>query len=228
MSDKRRTRSYPDPFVVEPLADHKYSIVLLHGRGSNGEHFGIELLDSRMTLGSALDVEKSQASTTLRQHFQNAKFVFPTATKRRAKWYNRATINQWFDSVPIDEQDNLAASMTKEQEEWQLGGPRESRAFIKSILKAEIELVGASNVVIGGLSQGCAMSLRVLLSLHDEESETPLPIGAFVGMRGWLPYADAIVRVLNPSQTSKDGSAEDLDEESDDGLFAASHDDVEF
>ncbi|KAK8093894.1 hypothetical protein PG997_000579 [Apiospora hydei] len=42
---------------------------------------------------------------------------------------------------------------------------------------------GAKNVVFGGLSQGCAASLVALL-LWDGD-----PLGAFVGMAGWFPYA---------------------------------------
>ncbi|CAK1359989.1 hypothetical protein CB0940_06104 [Cercospora beticola] len=226
MSDKKKTRSYPEPFVVDSLADHKHSFILLHGRGSNGEHFGTELLNSRMTLDSESIIEDGQAANTLRQYFPNAKFIFPTAKKRRAKWYNRATINQWFDSVPIDEQDHLIAGMTKEQEEWQLEGLRESRAFIKNILDAEIELVGTSNVVIGGLSQGCAMSLHVLLSLDSDDIDTSSQLAGFVGMSGWLPYADTIADVLNRGQTSVDESAADLDEDGDDDPFATSDDDA--
>lgn len=163
MDGKNDSRAYPAPFVVQPRREHKQSMILLHGRGSNGKEFGTEFLGS-LTTRKPLDVTEGPGSANFASMVPDAKFIFPTARKRRAKWYNRATINQWFDSVPIDEQD---AGMSKDEEEWQLEGRRKSQAFLRSIVDEEVKLVGAANVFIGGLSQGCAMSIHFLLS-HDE------------------------------------------------------------
>jgi predicted esterase len=69
------------------------------------------------------------------------------------------------------------------REELQIDGLRETSAYIHELLRQEIKIVGsAGNVVLGGLSQGCAASLISLL-LWDGE-----PLAAAVGMCGWLPF----------------------------------------
>lgn len=205
MSSTQKSLSYPEPFVVEARTTHKRSLILLHGRGSSGRKFGSDFVQS----ATSSPVEQTVGSV-----LADTKFVFPTARKRRAKWYNRATINQWFDSVPIDEQD---AGMTQEQQEWQLEGLRQSRCFLKSIFDKEIELVGVSNVFIGGLSQGCAMALHLLLSLENtptEERNTiePVPLAGFIGMSGWLPFINDIEELVHPvskQRQSNDDSEDD-------------------
>ena len=217
MGNKKGSSSYPKPFVVGPRKNHKHSLILLHGRGGNGEKFGTDFLASETMLNSSEAATRSDAATksdaaVFASMLPNVKFIFPTASKRRAKWYNRATISQWFDSVPIDEQD---AGMSKEEEEWQIDGLRQSRAFLKSIVDEEVDLVGAPNVFIGGLSQGCAMGLHLLLSYE----ESP-PLGGFVGMSGWLPYADAIETII----CSDDSHEARRDKDDEDDPFATSED----
>lgn len=244
-------RSYPEPYIGESLRDHEQTFVLLHGRGSNGKKFGSELLEARTTLSctawkplhgenSNLQEDLPLSTPTLRTLFPNAKFIFPTAKKRRAKWYNRATINQWFDSVPIDEQDDslLRCGMSIEEESWQLEGLRESREYVKRILDEEVGNVGSENVVLGGLSQGCAMALWVLMSYGDEAEgdrqdgrDGPgTRLRAFVGMSGWLPFVDEIEGIIDPTRVkSRDGGSfgsDELDMEDDD-LFATSGDEGE-
>lgn len=56
--------------------------------------------------------------------------------------------------------------------------------FLHALLRAEIaEVPGdARNVVLGGLGQGCAASLVAMLLWEGP------PLGAVVGMCGWLPF----------------------------------------
>ncbi|ELR09480.1 hypothetical protein VC83_00605 [Pseudogymnoascus destructans] len=61
-------------------------------------------------------------------------------------------------------------------------GLAETSSFVHSLLQAEIDVVGAKNVVLMGLSQGCAASIISLLTWQGE------PLGAAVGMCGWLPF----------------------------------------
>ncbi|KAF2171804.1 hypothetical protein M409DRAFT_50444 [Zasmidium cellare ATCC 36951] len=195
-----RTSSYPDPFVIAASAEHKQTMILLHGRGSDGEKFGLELLKGPISrVGSG-----GHSFSTVQTTFPHMKFIFPTAKKRRARWYNRAVINQWFDGVPIDKQDHH--NMSREQEEWQLEGLRESTQFLDAMVEDEVKLVGSKNVIIGGLSQGCAASLHLLLSYEggsgDQGSRKPL--GGFVGMSGWLPFAKDVRLILNPEDSSDD------------------------
>ena len=161
--------------MVPPLSTHLQSIIILHGRGSSAQEFGPPLLSS--------PVSPSQTQT-LRAAFPHAKFIFPTASKRRTVIYNRASINQWFDYWSLAE--------PTEREELQIEGLRESSAYIHSLLREEIVIVGAGNVVLGGLSQGCAASLVALLMWQGE------PLCAAFGMCGWLPFRKQMEEIARP------------------------------
>ena len=140
--------SYPEPFVVHPKSEeHRHTFIILHGRGSDGTEFGSVLL--------SIAVPGSSPSK-LPDLFPHAKFVFPTASWRRAAIYKRSLTKQWFDNW------SLNAPLTRQ--ELQIEGLRESAAFIHSLLKDESNLVGVENVVLGGLSQGCATALISILT----------------------------------------------------------------
>nr|GAT51521.1 predicted protein [Mycena chlorophos] len=156
---------WPEPLVVEPTGHHTHTLILLHGRGSNGERFGLELLQSRTTAGQ-----------TLAEHFPGLKFVFPTARKNRAVMFNRSMVNQWFhDYLQDGPRDTIYDGLEKTTE------------FIHRLIHDEAHIIGTSRIVIGGLSQGCAMSLHVLLNWQSNE-----PLLGYVGMSGYLPLASIL------------------------------------
>ena len=67
------------------------------------------------------------------------------------------------------------------KEEVQLQGLRESAEYVHALLEEAVAGIGAKNVVLMGLSQGCAVGLVSLLLWKREM------LGGFVGMCGWLP-----------------------------------------
>lgn len=158
-------------FVIEPSSAHTHSFILLHGLGSNGEKFGKELLET----GVGTD------SNNLAQTFPSARFIFPTSKQRRSSAFRRAMLSQWFDIASLD--DPSYRSHT------QLQGLEESFQEIIELVEEESKKVAYGNIVIGGLSQGCAMALICLLAID-------FPIGGFVGMSGWLPFRDDIEELL--------------------------------
>src|SRR3569833_3364476 len=82
---------------------------------------------------------------------------------------------QWFDGWHLTE--------PTKREELQIVGLQETIPFIHELIRAEAAIVGgAGNVVLGGLSQGCAAGLLSVMLWEGG------PLGAFVGMCGWLPY----------------------------------------
>ncbi|KAI4170605.1 MAG: hypothetical protein LQ343_004837 [Gyalolechia ehrenbergii] len=181
---------YPEPLIIPPLQDHKQTFIILHGRGSNATVFGPPLLDTQVS-----------GIQTFRSSFPYAQFVFPTASKRRAQVYHRSVINQWFD--------NWSLQNPNERTELQIEGLRETSAYIHSLLRSAIDQVGAENVVLGGLSQGCAAALVSLLTWDDRS------IAAAFGMCGWLPFR---------MQMEDIASSDSLDNKDlgDDDLFEAS------
>ena len=204
---KRILSTYPDPLMIPPLADHHQTFIILHGRGSNGKEFGPPLLEMPIS-----------SSKSLQSAFPNAKFVFPTASKCRAMLYKRSVIRQWFDNWSLQTPDERIG--------LQVDGLRETGSYIHSLIREAIDEIGAGNVVLGGLSQGCAATLISLLTWDGE------PIAAGFGMCGWLPFRKQMEEISCPSkleqattgrddlfETSEGDAIEDLASQSASFLF---------
>lgn len=185
---KADSTTYPDPLVVPATLHHKQTIIILHGRGSNALKFGPPLLSTQLPDGR-----------TLQTAFPHAKFIFPTASKRRAQIYKRSIIHQWFD--------NWSLSTPPKREELMIDGLRETSQYIHSLLTEAIAEVGASNVVLGGLSQGCAATLISLLTWEGA------PLAGVFGFCGWLPLRQHMVDIADPTTLSdgEDPFARDSD-----------------
>ncbi len=158
-----------------------HSLILLHGLGSNGENFGKELLESGVT----------SDGSTLTQLLPGARFIFPTSRRRRSTAFSRSMLTQWFDIARLPD--------PSYRKELQLQGLAESALDILELLRQEQETrrIPPSNIVLGGLSQGCAMSLSVLLSLD-------YCIGGFVGISGYLPFQDDFDEAVEAAVVDED------------------------
>ncbi|KAL8642242.1 MAG: hypothetical protein Q9226_008530 [Calogaya cf. arnoldii] len=195
-SKTSKTPTYPESLVIPALQDHKQTFIVLHGRGSNAATFGPPFLDTKIS-----------ESQTFRSSFPHAQFIFPTASKRRAQIYHRSVINQWFD--------NWSLQTPNERTGLQVQGLRESSAYIHSLIRNAIEQMGAKNVVLGGLSQGCATALIALLTWDGE------PIAAGFGMCGWLPFRkqmeDIVIADERGVETADDGDDDLFETEGESG-----------
>ncbi|OTA60286.1 acyl-protein thioesterase [Hypoxylon sp. EC38] len=188
-SENSAPGGYSSPFIVEPTSQHTHSFILLHGLGSNGHQFGQELLET----GVCSDGKK------LTELFPGARFIFPTSKRRRSSAFSRAKLTQWFDIASLEEPHH--------RENIQLKGLAESAQEIFSLIQEESQKVPRENVILGGLSQGCAMSICCLLACD-------FPIGGFIGMSGWLPFQPEIESLARSEDETHDsnnpfGSVED-------------------
>jgi predicted esterase len=171
--------SQPSPFIVQPSTGHTQTFILLHGLGSNGENFGIEFLETART-------SNGQKLTEI---FPGARFIFPTAKKRRSSAFCRAKINQWFDIASLDN--------PSFKRETQYDGLADSANYLLQLIKDEMELIKPQHIILGGLSHGCAMALSLNLCLD-------IALGGVIGMSGWLPFERDITDILNsPSDPTK-------------------------
>ncbi|MCJ1335640.1 hypothetical protein MMC09_000912 [Bachmanniomyces sp. S44760] len=178
--------SSPDPVIFSPTGAHTQTFIILHGRGSNGATFGTQFL---------------AVGKCLRTTFPSAKFIFPTAPKSRAASFNRSVLNQWFDNYSP-----LTVDSQCQNEERQLQGLKETSVFLHEILRREIDVVGAKNVIIGGLSQGCAASLIAGLTWDGPA------LGGIFGLCGWLPLRSRIEEcIARPLSTAESRVEEDVD-----------------
>ncbi|KAF2143193.1 uncharacterized protein K452DRAFT_325823 [Aplosporella prunicola CBS 121167] len=217
---KRKQTVWPDPLVINPTSGtHTHSIILLHGRGSNASRFGLELLKARTSATGTPTPGSNSDSKTLAQHFPSAKFIFPTAKKRRSTTMKRIPINQWFDNTSLTD--------PSQRPELQYDGLRETSAFVHVLIEKEAALVGVQNVVVGGLSQGCAAALHVLLNYHCQNKGA---LAGFVGMSGWLPFAGALDPRGEEEEAAGDGEEDEDDifgaDDDEEGDFGASEDAV--
>ncbi|EPE05456.1 acyl-protein thioesterase [Ophiostoma piceae UAMH 11346] len=169
----------PAPFIVEPIGGaHTYTLVLLHGLSSNGEAFGRELCEAGF----------SSSGRTLPQLLPTARFVFPTAPRRRSSAFGRSMLTQWFDIARLPD--------PAYRRELQLPGLQDTAQTLIKLLRQEQERVAPSNMILGGISQGCAASVSVLLSQHPVVQG----LGGFVGMCGYLPFQGDLDAALTAAE----------------------------
>ncbi|OIW23854.1 phospholipase/carboxylesterase [Coniochaeta ligniaria NRRL 30616] len=197
MSKRNATSQPPAPFIVEPSGAHTHSLIFLHGFGSNGETFGRVLLDSGMT----------SKGLRLPQLLPGARFIFPTSRRRRSTAFSRSMLTMWFDKARMDD--------PSYRKDLQLQGLEESAREILDLIRHERDAKGIApkNIILGGLSQGCAMSLSIMLCLDYH-------IGGFVGMSGYLPFREDIDEALAGAPIGDD----DDNPFADDGEDAKRHD----
>ena len=194
-----KERQPQSAYIVEPSINHTHSLILLHGLGSNGEKFGSELMKTALC----------SDGRSLPELLPGARFIFPTAKRRRSSAFGRSKLTQWFDIASLDDPSH--------RQHTQVGGLEESLYEILKLVNEETGKVSAHHVLLGGLSQGSAMAAICLLYLQ-------FPVGGFVGMSGWLPYRNDIHEALgdnasedniceaeNPFDTSNGAKTEDQD-----------------
>ena len=190
-SHKTANGKFPEPIVVSPHLTHQQTFIILHGLGSTAQSFAPPLLETAASSGE-----------TLQTAFPNARLIFLTASRNRATIFKRSYTHQWFDQWHMTEP-NKRQDLMRE-------GLRKSCEYVHGILQQEIEVVGKENVVLWGLSQGCATSLVELLTWDRE------PFAATVGMCGYLPFANLIQEIAkghSPGASGYDFGRENEDDE---------------
>ncbi|KAF3107402.1 hypothetical protein TWF102_000322 [Orbilia oligospora] len=157
-------------------------------RGSNGPKFG-----------EALSASQTADGRTLREIFPSMKFIFPTAKKRRSTILKRIPTNQWFDNCSLED-----PSM---REHLQVDGLRETTEVVHQIIRDEVSSgISLSNIILRGLSQGCASSIYALLTFDKK-------LGAYIGMSGWFPFVKYVNESLQEIGQETRSRVEDPDEE---------------
>ncbi|OXV09781.1 hypothetical protein Egran_02455 [Elaphomyces granulatus] len=204
---------FPSPVIIPPRGpNHTHTLILLHGRGDNGLNFGPAFLCTPLP---------RRHGKLLPQRFPTVKFVFPSAAQCRSISPWRSSISQWFDIYSLQDPETM--------DHVQYEGLRASGEFLRSVVEEEAKVLeanldldpgsGKGRIVLGGLSQGCAMGLCVLLGGFTDESghnETS-PLAGFVGMAGWLPFCSQLERFIISQEPSQ------VQEQDDDTVEAATH-----
>lgn len=150
----------PYPAVRIPAkAAHTATVIFLHGLGDSGAGWMFLAEEARKA-----------------QRLNHVKFVFPEAPQQPVSLNFGMRMPSWYD---IKELANVNAAQDE-------AGILESVGRLESLIKEETDAgVPASRIVIGGFSQGCAVSLAT-------GGLTQTKLGGIVGLSGYVPIKDYI------------------------------------
>jgi phospholipase/carboxylesterase len=142
---------------VHPDGDAKASIIILHGLGADGTDF-LPFADE-IKLGAVGPV----------------RWIFPRALERAVTVNNGHRMRAWYDIYEFGSQ-----NISPREDD---AGLRESFAAVHALIDREIARgVPAQRIVLGGFSQGCAVTLGAGLRYGQR-------LAGLVGMSGYLPIA---------------------------------------
>ncbi|KAI9489413.1 Phospholipase/carboxylesterase/thioesterase [Zychaea mexicana] len=142
--------------VVNAKAKHTATVLFLHGLGDSGSGW-------------------SFLAEELSGLFPHIKWVLPNAPMLPITLNQGMRMPAWFDLNGLDR------AITANQDEK---GLLASSVAVNSLIRKEIDSgIPSERIVIGGFSQGCALSLLVGLTSEYK-------FGGVVGCSGWLPLAE--------------------------------------
>jgi phospholipase/carboxylesterase len=144
---------------VHPDGQPVATIIVLHGLGADGTDF----------LPFADEIDLSSIGPV--------RWIFPRAPLRPVTVNNGYRMRAWYDIF------EFGAQSTNPREDD--AGLRESFAAVHALIEREIARgVPANRIVLGGFSQGCAITLGAGLRCRER-------LAGLVGMSGYLPLAPA-------------------------------------
>ena len=147
---------------VHPDGDAVASVIVLHGLGADGTDF--------LPFADQIDLES----------IGPVRWIFPRAPVRPVTVNNGYRMRAWYDIFEFGAQ---AQSQRPPREDD--AGLRESFAAVHALIEREVARgVPADKVVLGGFSQGCAITLGAGLRCGAR-------LAGLVGMSGYLPLAAA-------------------------------------
>jgi phospholipase/carboxylesterase len=140
-------------------ANTRASVIVLHGLGADGTDF----------LPFADEIDLSPVGPV--------RWIFPRAPVRPVRVNNGYRMRAWYDIFEFGAQ----ATSPREDD----AGLRESFAGVHALIEREVARgVPANKIVLGGFSQGCAITLGAGLRCRER-------LAGLVGMSGYLPLASA-------------------------------------
>ncbi|GAB3652677.1 alpha/beta hydrolase [Ramlibacter alkalitolerans] len=144
-----------DIIEAESGPDPTATILILHGLGADGNDF--------VPIAQELDLER----------LGPVRFIFPHAPEMPVTINNGYRMRAWYDILGFE------ADAAQDET-----GLRRSQQLVEALLKREKERgIPAHRIVLGGFSQGCAVSLLTGVR-HPER------LGGIMGLSGYLPLAD--------------------------------------
>ena len=143
-----------DVIDIETAPNPTASIIILHGLGADGNDF--------VPVAQEFDLEAVGA----------VRYVFPHGPTRPVTINGGYVMRAWYDVLGTD--------LVRREDE---AGLRQSLALVEALIERErARGIEASRIVLGGFSQGCAMTLMTGLRYRER-------LAGLLGMSGYLPLA---------------------------------------
>jgi predicted esterase len=147
--------------VLEPLKEHRQTVVFCHGLGDSSQGF------ASMFAGDAMS-----------ELLPHCRFVLPNAPTRSVTINGGALMPAWYDIK------SLARGLKDEDRDGML----KSVAMLRAIVDDECNRIDSRRVVVGGFSQGGAMAV-LLGYTYDRPLSAVFAASAYVVMRDTFPDA---------------------------------------
>lgn len=153
-----------DTIEIETAPNPTASVFLLHGFGADAQDLASLVNEFDLTACPAI------------------RFIFPNAPFKKITAFNGYETRAWYDI--------LSQNMFAQEDET---GIHASEQAIQALLEREQSRGIASNqIVLGGFSQGCAMTLQTGLRYTK-------PLAGLLCLSGYLPLADTVDLERNPA-----------------------------
>ncbi|PPQ73159.1 hypothetical protein CVT26_014825 [Gymnopilus dilepis] len=151
--------------TVSPAAKHTATIIFLHGLGDTGHGW-------------------EPVAQMLKPALPQVKWVLPHAPTRPITVNYGASMPGWFDIAHLGDRDLF------EKTEDEVGF-RQSSMQVQKLIAEEVDAgIDPSRIILGGFSQGGALTL--FSGLTEERK-----LGGLVVMSGWLPLRSKFKNLLN-------------------------------
>ncbi|KKK13884.1 hypothetical protein P175DRAFT_0534647 [Aspergillus ochraceoroseus IBT 24754] len=153
------------PYIVPALKKHTATVIMAHGLGDSGAGW-VSIAHNWRRRGM----------------FDEVTFIFPNAPAIPVTVNRGMTMPAWFDIATFGREFDFEEA-PKHQDE---PGMLRSREYFDSLVKEQIEKgIKASRIVLGGFSQGGAMSLFSGITSKEK-------LGGVFGLSCFMPLTDRI------------------------------------
>ncbi|KAH7305489.1 acyl-protein thioesterase 1 [Stachybotrys elegans] len=168
---------YASPIVVPATSRHTATVIILHGLGDSGHGWR-----------SAVD------HFLRKQRLNEVKFILPHAPSLPITLNGGMAMPGWFDIKTLGgTMEQLKAGLIEED----APGILRSQSYINSLVQAEISNgIPSERIVLGGFSQGGAMSLFSGLT-------SAVKLAGIIGMSAWLPLSGSFKSHLPADNLNK-------------------------
>ncbi|ORZ16244.1 Phospholipase/carboxylesterase/thioesterase [Absidia repens] len=144
-----------EPVIIPPTGNHTCTVIFLHGLGDTG-------------LGWLFLAEE------LGPRLPTVKWILPNSPLRPVSFNGDALIPAWFNVTSFEK-----SSQTEQVDEE---GMLSSVQMVDALIQKELRQ-GMQNIILGGFSQGCVLSLLTGLTIKT-------PLAGIIGVSGWLPLGE--------------------------------------